>query len=193
MNALEAGFYAVHPKLAQKIIAPVDDSVGIWDAAGIRPSFVKWDKPYSPLFKYSWAETYQALLTYAEKVAADPFDCHMMQYTNPATGGHVMSTISASMQRLLPGFRGKAHRHTGSFVYQVAKGRGYSIIDGQRFDWQERDIFCVPSWAVHEHVNASETEDACLFSFNDLPTIEALGLYRVKPFQENDGYQLTHQ
>lgn len=189
VNAFEAGFYAVHPDLRQEVIAPVDDSVGIWGAAGIRPSFVKWDKPYSPLFKYSWQDTYQALMKYGEKVMPDEFDCHIMQYTNPATGGHVMATIGASMQRLMPGFRGKAHQHTGSFVYQVAKGRGYSIIDGQRFDWQERDIFCVPSWALHEHVNTSESEDACLFSFNDLPAIQALGLYREKSFKENDGYQ----
>jgi len=191
VNAFEAGFYAVHPDLKQKVIAPVDDLVSIWGAAGIRPSFTKWDKPYSPLFKYSWQDTYQALVTYAEKVAPDQFDCHIMQYTNPATGGHVMPTIGASMQRLMPGFRGKAHQHTGSFVYQVAKGHGYSIINGQRFDWQERDIFCVPSWAVHEHINTSDSDDACLFSFNDLPAIQALGLYREKPFKVNDGYQAT--
>ncbi|MER2855374.1 cupin domain-containing protein, partial [Escherichia coli] len=88
-----------------------------------------------------------------------------------------MPTIGASMQLLRPGFVGKAHRHTGSFIYQVAKGQGYSIINGQRFDWQERDIFCVPSWMFHEHVNTSQTDDACLFCFNDLPVMQSLGLY----------------
>ena len=34
-------------------------------------------------------------------------------------------------------------RHTGSFIYQVAKGRGDSVIGGKRFEWSERDIFCV--------------------------------------------------
>ena len=45
----------------------------------------------------------------------------------------------------------------GSFLYQVSKGSGHSAINGKRFDWNERDIFCVPSWAFHEHANASET------------------------------------
>ena len=50
------------------------------------------------------------------------------------------------MQMLKPGFRGKAHRHTGNVVYNVAAGRGYSIIGGERFDWGTHDIFCVPAW-----------------------------------------------
>ena len=36
-----------------------------------------------------------------------------------------MQTIGASMQMLRPGERTRAHRHTGSFMYQVAKGAGY--------------------------------------------------------------------
>jgi gentisate 1,2-dioxygenase len=98
--------------------------------------------------------------------------------------------MGASMQLLPAQFHGKAHKHTGSFVYQCAKGSGYSIIDGKRFDWKERDIFCVPSWAWHEHHNDSDTEDACLFSFNDLPVIEKLGFYQYKVYTENNGNQI---
>ena len=112
-----------------------------------------------------------------------------MNYVNPATGGHVMQTIGASMQMLRPGEATRAHRHTGSFIYQVAKGSGHSIIDGKRFDWKERDIFCVPSWAWHEHANGSSSEDACLFTFNDLPVMQSLGLYREEAFGDNEGRQ----
>jgi gentisate 1,2-dioxygenase len=100
-----------------------------------------------------------------------------------------MATIGASMQLLRPAERTKAHRQTGSFVYQCAKGFGYSIINGQRFDWRERDIFVVPTWMYHEHANGSDTEDACLFAFHDLPVMRALGLYREEGFGENDGHQ----
>ena len=112
-----------------------------------------------------------------------------MNYVNPITGGHVMQTIGASMQLLRPGEKTKAHRHTGSIIYQVAKGSGHSIVAGKRLEWRERDIFCVPSWAWHEHGNASDSEDACLFSFNDLPVIEGLGLYREEAFGDNAGHQ----
>lgn len=188
-NAMEAGFFGVHPELHQAVGHPVDDSVGLWGAPGLRPQDDKWSKPYSPLFKYQWEPTYEALQRYAKVSDGNAFDGHLMHYTNPATGGHVMATMGASMQLLTPGFAGKAHRHTGSFLYQVAKGSGYSIINGRRFDWQEHDIFCVPSWAWHEHANASQTEDACLFCFNDLPAIKAMGFYREEALADNGGHQ----
>lgn len=54
-----------------------------------------------------------------------------MDYVNPDTGGPVMQTIGESMQLLRPGEHTKAHRQTGSFVYQCAKGRAHSIIIGK--------------------------------------------------------------
>jgi gentisate 1,2-dioxygenase len=178
VNALEANFYEVHPDLHQKVEHPVDDSTSTWAATALLPSGTPWSKPYSPLFKYEWGPTYEALSRYAKTTDGSPFDGVLMNYVNPLTGGPVMPTINASMQLLRPGEQTRAHRHTGSFLYQVAKGRGFSVVGGQRLDWEERDIFCVPSWTLHEHGNASRTEDACLFCFSDLPVMKALGLYR---------------
>ena len=113
----------------------------------------------------------------------------MMRYTNPRTGGHVMQTMGAHMQMLRPGEATKAHRHTGNVIYQVAKGSGYSVVGGRKLAWTEKDIFCVPAWTWHEHVNASRSEDACLFSFNDFPTMEKLGFYREESYRDNDGHQ----
>lgn len=189
MNALEANFYEVHPDLQQAISYAVDDSSATWAGAGLRPAGMQWTKAYSPLLKYEWAPTYDALTRYARVTDGSPYDGILMDYVNPDTGGPVMQTIGASMQLLRPGERTKAHRQTGSFVYQCAKGKGWSIINGQRFDWQERDIFVVPAWMYHEHANASDSEDACLFSFHDLPVMRALGLYREEALGENDGHQ----
>jgi gentisate 1,2-dioxygenase len=69
----------------------------------------------------------------------------------------------------------KPKRHTGSKIYQVAAGRGWSEIGGQRFEWEEKDIFCVPSWTPYRHGAHGE---AVLFHFNDLPAMKALALYR---------------
>lgn len=189
VNALEANFYAVHPELQQAVAYPVDDSTARWGGPALRPHGHDWKNPYSPLFKYEWAATYDALQRAAASGMSDRFDGTLMEYVNPLTGGPVMSTIGASMQLLRPGERTQAHRHTGSYLYQVAQGRGWSVINGKRFDWQERDIFCVPSWAWHEHANASDSEDACLFCCNDLPVMRALNLYREEAYAENGGHQ----
>ncbi len=189
VNALEANFYEVHPRLRQEVGYPVDDMAAMWGQPGLRPSIGTWSRAYSPLFKYEWRRTYDALQRFAAATDGSPFDGVMMEYVNPATGGPVMQTIGASMQMLRPGERSKAHRHTGSAIYQVAKGSGTSIVDGKRLDWSERDIFCVPSWAWHEHANGSEHEDACLFAFTDLPVMRALGLYREEAYGDNGGWQ----
>jgi len=190
MNALEANFFTVHPELQQAVTYPVEDSTAAWAAGtGLVPANDTWSHGYSPLFKYEWAPTYEALARYAKVTDGSPFDGVMMNYINPKTGGPVMQTMGASMQLLRPGEHTKAHRHTGSVLYQVAKGKGYSIINGQRFDWEEHDIFCVPTWMFHEHVNANPSEDACLFSFNDMPVMNSLGIYREEALKENGGHQ----
>lgn len=189
MNTLDANFYQVHPELQQARTLPVDASTASWGSGGLRPAGVDWGKRYSPLFRYQWAPTYEALLSYARVSDGSPYDGIHMDYVNPATGGAVMSTIGASMQLLRPGEATKAHRQVGSFMFQCAKGRGHAVINGTRFDFQERDIFCVPSWAFHEFANDSASEDCCLFSFHDLPVIRALGLYREEAYAEGDGHQ----
>lgn len=189
-NALEANDYAVWPDGGQTQVVPVNFSTNMYSEAGVIPADHVWDKPYSPLFKFSWKSTYEALQNAAKVSEGSPYDGIIMRYTNPLTGGYVMQTMSASMQLLRPDEHTKAHKHTGTFIYQCAKGRGYSIINGIRYDWKERDIFCVPSWAYHEHCNLSDTEDACLFSFNDLPVITKLGFYQEKAYPENNGYQI---
>lgn len=189
MNALEANFYQVHPELQQAVSHTIDDTTATWAGAALRPAGMQWTKAYSPLLKYEWEPTYEALVRYAKASDGSPYDGIMMDYVNPATGGPVMPTIGASMQLLRPGERTKAHRQTGSFVYQCAKGQGHSVINGQRFDWQERDIFVVPAWMYHEHANGSDSEDACLFAFHDLPVMRSLGIYREEALAENDGHQ----
>ncbi len=191
VNAMEANFYEVHPDLRQAVGYTVDDMTKTWGNPGLKPMGDAWTKGYSPMFKYEWAPTYESLLKYAGCTDGSPFDGVLMEYVNPVTNGPVMQTMGASMQMLRPGEKTKAHRHTGSVLYQCAKGSGHSIINGKRFDWKERDIFCVPSWAWHEHANGSESDDACLFSFNDMPVMHSLGLYREQAFGDNGGHQPT--
>ncbi len=189
MNALDANFYEVHPDLQQAVSYPVDDTTRTWANTGLRPQGMHWAKRYSPMYKYEWGATYEALTMLAKVSDGSPFDGVAMDFVNPASGGPVMPTMGAQMQLLRPGEHTAAHRQTGSFVYQCAKGAGWSIINGRRFDWRERDIFVVPSWMYHEHANASDSEDACLFAFHDLPVMHALGLYREEAFGENGGHQ----
>ena len=178
------------PKLQQDVGYPVDDMTRAWGNPGLRPAGAEWTKAYSPLLKYEWGPTYEALLRYAKATDGSPFDGVLMNYVNPVTGGPVMQTIGASDADAAAGREDQgASPHRQRRSIRSPKASGYSIIDGKRFDWNERDIFCVPSWAWHEHGNASASEDACLFAFNDLPVMQALGLYREEAYGDNQGRQ----
>ncbi|ALC11969.1 cupin domain-containing protein [Sphingopyxis sp. 113P3] len=191
MNCLETNFYAVYDAPVQAATFPVNDLPQSYGGAGLRPEGIAaWDKPYSPVMVYRWDAVRDALRNLADVSEGSPFDGHMMRYANPLTGGWALQTMGAHMQRLPGGFCGKAHRHTGNVVYNVAGGHGYSLIGGQRFDWQRHDIFCVPAWTWHEHVNLDPVDEAFLFSFNDFPVMEALGVRIEEVFADNDGHQI---
>ena len=48
---------------------------------------------------------------------------------------------------------------------------------GQRLDWEDKDVFTVPTWTFYEHVNSGD-RPAFLFRFSDAPVMMALSLYR---------------
>lgn len=181
-NALEANDYAVldEDSGGQEEIVPRNYSPNRYSEAGVIPMDKKWDKPYSPMFRYPWKTTQKALQNMAKVSDPCEFDGYLMRYSNPLTGEHPMQTMGATMQMLTPKMHTKAHKHTGSFMFQVAMGQGAVIIDGKRYDFKEKDMFCIPSWLYHEFINTSDTEELYLFNFNDLPTIEKLDYYQEK-------------
>ena len=189
VNALDANFYQVHPDLHQVPGKVVNTSILTHGSGILKPDGRSWSKAYSPLLGYPWGKVREAVVNLSKVSNGTDFDGVIMEYVNPVTGGSVMPTMGAHMQLLAPGLHTKAHRHTGSVVYHVAEGRGHSIINGQRFDWKEHDIFCVPSWAWHEHVNDDPSNPAFLFSFNDFPMINALALHAEQSYDSGTGRQ----
>jgi gentisate 1,2-dioxygenase len=170
------------------VTKPDDVSTRLYHQPGLRPASEQGDKPHSPLLNYKWARTSEALAALPES-AATPYDDLLLHYTNPYTGGPVLPTMGCTAQLLRPGVHTQAHRHASSSVYLVIAGTGCSVIDGQRFDWEPGDVFAIPSWACHEHANASQTEAAALFAFTDTPVMQALGLYREEAYRAHGGHQ----
>jgi gentisate 1,2-dioxygenase len=189
-NYLDAPFFEASEKNTQDITAVINGSVLKYGGGGLRPA---WEKPvqqYSPISTYKWVATEQALNNLA-KVDASQYDDVALEYTNPHTGRPVMDTITAWIQMLRPGAHTKAHRHVSSSVYHVFEGKGSTVMNGVRFDWEQGDIFVIPSWVYHEHVNGLQTERAILFSIHDIPVMKVLGKYREQPFAQNNGHQVV--
>ncbi|MFQ6027878.1 MAG: cupin domain-containing protein [Dehalococcoidia bacterium] len=178
VTMLESVFFELYPEDVQPITQPVDFSLSQYGAGGLQPVWEQATALHSPLMHYPWDRTWQTLQGLAPIADGTPHDGIILEYQNPHTGGPVMPTIGCYVQLLRPGESTQAHRHTASSVYHVVEGSGYSVVDGEQLDWENKDVFCVPGWAYHEHVNASNTEPAVLFSFTDLPMLKSLGLLR---------------
>lgn len=186
MYGINATFFEHYPENIQQPELPDNYSSRRYAGGMVRPISDRKEK-LAPLGAYKWKQTAAAL----DGLAAfepDPFDGIAVEYVNPTNGKPANPNIASWMQRLPAGFEGQAHRHLHSVIYHVFSGKGYSVINGTRFDWSKGDIFVVPPWAWHEHVNDS-SEEALLFSASDLPILEKLNLDRGESYTANDGRQ----
>lgn len=187
IQALSPSFFEFHSQEQQPLTRPDDYGVKRYQGGMVRPISDRKPSP-APLGRYRWELTKSALEGMVT-IEADLYDGYAVEYINPSTGKDANDRIGGRMQLLPVGFKGKAHRHVHSCVYYVHKGSGYTVMNGVRFDWKAGDIFTLPAWTWHEHVNTSSAEDAFLFSVNDLPIMEKFDFEREELFEENNGFQ----
>ncbi len=188
VQALNAMFFQMYDVPQVPLSKPKNASVHLHGHVSLNPTWVKERPRSSPLLLYSWETTWQSLNALRD-VDGDAHDGVALEYTHPQTGCSLLPTMACWIQMLRPDERTKAHRHTGSAVYYVVRGAGETIIDGRRFAWGRGDIIVLPSWALHEHANVSSRDAAVLFSIQDRPVLDALGLYREEALVENGGHQ----
>lgn len=174
---LEGTFFEPYAEEAQLLTKPLNSSVADYGASGLLPTWQRSTSAHSPLLKYAWREAREALMSLGPD-AASPFDGALLEYVNPVTGGPSLSTMASFLQRLKPGQKTQAHRHSASAVYLAVEGYGRTTIAGKAYDWSPGDVFALPTWSWHTHENLSASADAILFSFTDAPVMKALSLYR---------------
>ncbi len=174
VNALDAVFFEPYEPDELQPVRGHGISERIWGGRSLVPAGVDpaANGHASPLLVYRWADTDAAL---GALLAERSGPLATITYTHPVNGGTALPTMACEMHRLVPGHRSQPYRKVGSSVYVVFRGAGASIIDGQRFDWSQGDMFVVPSWTTLEH-EASEPSD--LFAISDRPILEALHLFR---------------
>jgi hypothetical protein len=86
-------------------------------------------------------------------------------YAHPSMEDIGCRTTTIYVQEIPPGSRSGVQLHQGGRLHYVWQGRGHSIIDGQRYDWQEGDEILLPlkfDGVIHQHFNDSGSEPAKL-------------------------------
>jgi len=124
--------------------------------------------PAGSQFRHPWQDT-------VKKLEALSGPVKQLQYTDPRTGGPVISTLDAQVIEIAKGAKSRAFRASMSQLAVVIEGEGSSSVGEARIDWSARDIFTMPEWNWIEHMAA---ERARLLIINDRNFRQFLNLYR---------------
>lgn len=60
------------------------------------------------------------------------------------------------------------HRHQGGLIIYVIDGTGYSVVDGERVDWEKGDLLLLPlkpKGVEHQHFNVNPEKPAVWMAF----------------------------
>jgi len=58
-------------------------------------------------------------------------------------------------------------------MYLVMRGEGATTVNGTAIEWRQHDCFMLPPWQYHAHRNASDKNQAILFTVSDRPALES--------------------
>jgi gentisate 1,2-dioxygenase len=139
---------------------------------------------------FKWKDVAPLLDALAKSpVKESPRAGKIINFIGKATGELRGTTpvMLAGFQIVPPGFKGMAHRHTNTAIQYCVKGRGYSVIDGSRYDWETGDVLVFPPDCMHEHANLDEKEPAIFFHVHDLTLVRLMRLKKTVNLPE--GYQ----
>lgn len=131
----------------------------------MRPGIWRWKDIYSKLMEsigYNSMEPGRGAVSLIHKD------------TGQANG--VSPNINIVVQILKPNEHYNPHRHSNVAFFLVLAGQGFSIVDGEKLEWEKGDIVVAPAWSAHEHCNTSDTEEAILITFQDVPLVNSMGI-----------------
>jgi gentisate 1,2-dioxygenase len=127
---------------------------------------------YSPIFRYSGVDAAAALAA----MPAGPDGARTLRYTNPATGGAVMSLMDCYLVGLQSNAETRPFRTTSNAACLVVDGEGVSTIGEETVRWQKYDVFTLPAWQWITH--KAEKPGARLFQVTDREVLRRLELLR---------------
>jgi quercetin dioxygenase-like cupin family protein len=104
----------------------------------------------------------------------------MKWFLHPALAHTAIRSMIFFEQEIPPGGRSGAQKTPGGSVLYILEGKGFTLLDGERHDWQAEDLVNIPIRAggvVVQHVNADPRRPVRFISA-DLNLVDILGVDR---------------
>jgi quercetin dioxygenase-like cupin family protein len=107
-------------------------------------------------------------------------------YMHPAIESTAHKFLIFYSQEIPPGSRSGQQQCQGGVVFVIVEGAGYTIIEGQRFEWTAGDLLQLPikpEGVTFQHFNARENEPALLIAAEP-NLVAATGVDRACGFEQ---------
>jgi gentisate 1,2-dioxygenase len=104
----------------------------------------------------------------------------MKWFLHPALSNTAIRSMIVFEQEIPAGGRSGAQKTPGGSVLYILEGKGYTLLDGERHDWQAEDLVNIPIRAdgvVVQHVN-TDPRHPVRFISADLNLVDILGVDR---------------
>ncbi len=107
-------------------------------------------------------------------------------YMHPDMEENCLNSLLVFVQEIPPGGRTGKQKSQGGQIGVVWEGRGYTLVDGVRHDWEKHDVLNFPvrtAGIVLQHVNTDMKESARII-FCEPNVIDSLGVDRGCGFEQ---------
>ena len=64
-----------------------------------------------------------------------------------------MRTINVHISELEPGKSSNYHKHHNEAVVYIMQGKGHSLVQGKKYEWEKGDFLYIPVFNWHKHFN----------------------------------------
>ena len=84
-------------------------------------------------------------------------------------------TISVNITVINKGSHDRKHRHAYETLMFILDGRGHSIIESEKVEWEAGDALHIPPWSWHQHFNADSQRDLRYLGATNSPLLQNVG------------------
>jgi gentisate 1,2-dioxygenase len=172
IRTLDANFFEPGDSGSNQFWQADEGEEKLWAESGLVGADVEHAPAHSPKFHYAGGATRRLLAA----LPAGPDGARTARYTNPLTGGAVMSALDCYAMRLSKGIETRPKRTTCNMMCLVVSGQGRSTVGDHTFAWSQHDVFSIPHWHFASHTALDD--DADLFIVSDKVAFEHLDLLR---------------
>lgn len=98
--------------------------------------------------------------------------------------GFNAKTVMSFLGEIPPEGKSDSHRHNCEAIIYIVKGKGYTILNEARYDWEENDSLFIPPNAWHQHFNSSSKDPAWYYAVTTLPLLKSMDIFEMEGSKE---------